>query len=180
MTEERVGRKIGSLRVLNSYWVGEDSTYKYFEVIMVDPAHTAIRRDPRIQVSTMSHNPHCSDVSCFHLSFKICHRLFPCLSRRSLYKKMHFKTIGVEPKLSSSRSSFLFLLNSGSASRSRSTANCVERQLLANHRAVWAKDIVTPPRREDLAAPPGKGRTLFPSPDTVIRGFSLFRVSIEK
>ena len=47
--EERVGRKIGSLRVLNSYWVGEDSTYKYFEVIMVDPAHTAIRRDPRIQ-----------------------------------------------------------------------------------------------------------------------------------
>ena len=49
--EERVGRKIGSLRVLNSYWVGEDSTYKYYEVIMVDPAHTAIRRDPRIQVS---------------------------------------------------------------------------------------------------------------------------------
>ena len=45
-----MGRKIGSLRVLNSYWVGEDSTYKYYEVIMVDPAHTAIRRDPRIQV----------------------------------------------------------------------------------------------------------------------------------
>ena len=44
-----MGRKIGSLRVLNSYWVGEDSTYKYYEVIMVDPAHTAIRRDPRIQ-----------------------------------------------------------------------------------------------------------------------------------
>jgi large subunit ribosomal protein L15e len=49
IAEERVGRKIGSLRVLNSYWVGEDSTYKYYEVIMVDPAHTAIRRDPRIQ-----------------------------------------------------------------------------------------------------------------------------------
>ena len=49
LKEERVGRKIGSLRVLNSYWVGEDSTYKYYEVIMVDPAHTAIRRDPRIQ-----------------------------------------------------------------------------------------------------------------------------------
>merc|ERR1712142_311560 len=42
VAEERVGRKIGSLRVLNSYWVGEDSTYKYYEVIMVDPAHTAI------------------------------------------------------------------------------------------------------------------------------------------
>merc|ERR1712002_603218 len=49
VAEERVGRKCGALRVLNSYWVGEDSTFKYFEVILVDPAHTAIRRDPRIQ-----------------------------------------------------------------------------------------------------------------------------------
>lgn len=46
--EERVGRHCGSLRVLNSYWVAEDSTYKYFEVILVDPFHKAIRRDPRI------------------------------------------------------------------------------------------------------------------------------------
>merc|ERR1712174_103154 len=37
--EEKVGRKCGGLRVLNSYWVNEDSTYKYFEVILVDPAH---------------------------------------------------------------------------------------------------------------------------------------------
>jgi large subunit ribosomal protein L15e len=48
VAEERVGRKIGSLRVLNSYWVNQDSTYKYFEVILVDPEHNAIRRDPRI------------------------------------------------------------------------------------------------------------------------------------
>lgn len=34
--------------MLNSYWIGQDSTYKYFEVIMVDPQHKAIRRDPRI------------------------------------------------------------------------------------------------------------------------------------
>ena len=46
--EERVGRKCGGLRVLNSYWVAEDGTYKFFEVIMVDPAHKAIRRDPTI------------------------------------------------------------------------------------------------------------------------------------
>ncbi|KAF9365028.1 60S ribosomal protein L15 [Mortierella sp. NVP85] len=46
--EERVGRKCGNLRVLNSYWVNQDSTYKYFEVILVDPSHKAIRRDPRI------------------------------------------------------------------------------------------------------------------------------------
>merc|ERR1712019_11348 len=48
LAEERVGRKMGALRVLNSYWVGQDGTYKYFEVICVDPAHNAIRNDPRI------------------------------------------------------------------------------------------------------------------------------------
>jgi len=48
IAEERVGRKCGGLRVLNSYWVAQDSTYKFYEVILVDPAHKAIRRDPRI------------------------------------------------------------------------------------------------------------------------------------
>ena len=46
--EERVGRACGALRVLNSYWVCQDATYKYFEIIMIDPMHKAIRRDPRI------------------------------------------------------------------------------------------------------------------------------------
>jgi len=48
VAEERAGRRCGGLRVLNSYWAAEDATYKFFEVIMVDPAHAAIRRDPRI------------------------------------------------------------------------------------------------------------------------------------
>nr|GMC84402.1 60S ribosomal protein L15-like [Ipomoea batatas] len=48
VAEERAGRKLGGLRVLNSYWINEDSTYKYYEVILVDPAHAAIRNDPRI------------------------------------------------------------------------------------------------------------------------------------
>ncbi|EJD74578.1 hypothetical protein, variant [Loa loa] len=39
VAEERVGRRCGSLRVLNSYWVGQDSTYKFYEVIMIDPMH---------------------------------------------------------------------------------------------------------------------------------------------
>ena len=46
--EERVGKRCANLRVLNSYWINQDSTYKYFEVILVDPSHKAIRRDPRI------------------------------------------------------------------------------------------------------------------------------------
>ena len=37
-----------NLRVLNSYWVNEDATFKYFEVICVDPHHVCIRNDPRI------------------------------------------------------------------------------------------------------------------------------------
>lgn len=48
VAEERVGRKCKNLRVLNSYWVNEDSTYKYFEIILVDPFHSAIRNDARI------------------------------------------------------------------------------------------------------------------------------------
>jgi ribosomal protein L15E len=31
-----------------SYWINQDGVYKYFEVILVDPFHKAIRRDARI------------------------------------------------------------------------------------------------------------------------------------
>jgi large subunit ribosomal protein L15e len=48
VAEERVGRTVSNLRVLNSYWVGQDSTFKFFEVICVDPNHNAIRNDPKI------------------------------------------------------------------------------------------------------------------------------------
>ena len=48
VAEARVGKKLGNLRVLNSYWVGQDATFKFFEVILVDPSHKAIRRDPKI------------------------------------------------------------------------------------------------------------------------------------
>ena len=84
VAEERAGRKLGGLRVLNSYWVNQaspvacmpenkgdtmrvtrlselessivinhaiadvqclqDSTYKYYEIILIDPEHNAIRR----------------------------------------------------------------------------------------------------------------------------------------
>jgi len=48
VAEERVGRVASNLRVLNSYWVGQDSTFKFYEVILVDPSHNCIRQDPRI------------------------------------------------------------------------------------------------------------------------------------
>merc|ERR1712224_786668 len=48
IAEERIGRKCGGLRVLNSYWVTADAVHKWYEVIMVDPMHKCIRDDPRI------------------------------------------------------------------------------------------------------------------------------------
>merc|ERR1711916_207053 len=48
IAEGRAGRRCGNLRVLNSYWVNEDSSNRYFEVILVDPMHKVIRNDPRI------------------------------------------------------------------------------------------------------------------------------------
>jgi large subunit ribosomal protein L15e len=46
--EERVGKRCGNLRVLNSYWVNQDATYKFYEVILVDPSHKTVRKDARI------------------------------------------------------------------------------------------------------------------------------------
>jgi large subunit ribosomal protein L15e len=48
VAEERVQRRCPNLRVLNSYWVNQDASHKYFEVILVDPAHKAILNDARI------------------------------------------------------------------------------------------------------------------------------------
>merc|ERR1711970_37157 len=58
VAEERVGRHCGALRVLNSYWIGEDSTYKYFEVILMDPQPNAIRNNPKHQWVTKGVQKH--------------------------------------------------------------------------------------------------------------------------
>lgn len=36
IAEQRVNRRYRNMEVLNSYWVGEDGNYKYFEVILAD------------------------------------------------------------------------------------------------------------------------------------------------
>jgi large subunit ribosomal protein L15e len=48
IAEERAARKYRNLEVLNSYYVGEDGRYKWFEVILVDRSHPAVCRDPDI------------------------------------------------------------------------------------------------------------------------------------
>ncbi len=48
IAEERTAKKFPNLQVLNSYWVGEDGRSKWFEVIMVDPNHPAIKADKNL------------------------------------------------------------------------------------------------------------------------------------
>ena len=45
IAEERTSRRHPNLEVLNSYWVGEDGKNKFYEVILVDPSHPAIKSD---------------------------------------------------------------------------------------------------------------------------------------
>jgi len=42
IAEERAQRRFMNLEVLGSYWVWEDGQYKWFECVMVDPAHPSI------------------------------------------------------------------------------------------------------------------------------------------
>jgi large subunit ribosomal protein L15e len=44
------------MEVLNSYWVGEDGKHHFYEVILVDPYHPAIVRDPKINWVTHKSN----------------------------------------------------------------------------------------------------------------------------
>jgi large subunit ribosomal protein L15e len=48
IAEERTMRRFPNLQVLNSYWVGEDGRFKYFEVILVDAHHPSIAKDPNL------------------------------------------------------------------------------------------------------------------------------------
>jgi len=48
IAEKRVARKFPNLEVLNSYFVGEDGTQKFFEVILVDSHHPVISSDRKI------------------------------------------------------------------------------------------------------------------------------------
>ncbi|MBS3074246.1 50S ribosomal protein L15e [Candidatus Pacearchaeota archaeon] len=48
IAEKRAVRKFPNLEVLNSYKVGEDGKYHFFEVIMVDKNHSVIKKDRSI------------------------------------------------------------------------------------------------------------------------------------
>ena len=48
IAETRVARKFPNLEVLNSYYVAEDGRQFWFEVILVDPNHSCIKNDPKL------------------------------------------------------------------------------------------------------------------------------------
>lgn len=48
IAEERCARKFVNLAVLNSYWVGQDGKYYWYEVILVDPSHPVIKADAKL------------------------------------------------------------------------------------------------------------------------------------
>ncbi len=46
VAEIRAARKYPNMEVLNSYWIGKDGKYYFFEIIMVDPTKPEIINDP--------------------------------------------------------------------------------------------------------------------------------------
>jgi large subunit ribosomal protein L15e len=54
IAEERAQKHYPNLEVLNSYWVGEDGKQKFYEVVLIDPAHPVIVADPNVQWITSS------------------------------------------------------------------------------------------------------------------------------
>jgi large subunit ribosomal protein L15e len=47
IAEDRAARVYTNSEVLNSYYIGEDGKFRYFEVILLDRAHGAVLADPQ-------------------------------------------------------------------------------------------------------------------------------------
>ncbi|MDH4122733.1 MAG: 50S ribosomal protein L15e [Thermoplasmata archaeon] len=48
IAEERTSKRYPNMEALASYWVGEDGKHQWFEVILIDPMHPVIRKDPKV------------------------------------------------------------------------------------------------------------------------------------
>jgi len=48
VAEQRANSKYPNLEVLNSYWIGKDGVYTFYEVIMIDPTHPQIINDANL------------------------------------------------------------------------------------------------------------------------------------
>ena len=48
IAEERTAKHYPNMEVLNSYWVGDDGKNHFYEIILVDPVHPSVMKDPKI------------------------------------------------------------------------------------------------------------------------------------
>lgn len=48
IAEQRANKKFPNLEVLNSYWVWQDGTSKWFEIIMLDPQSPHVKADKNV------------------------------------------------------------------------------------------------------------------------------------
>jgi large subunit ribosomal protein L15e len=48
VAEQRATRKFPNMLVLNSYWVGEDGNHEWYECILLDRSHPAVKKDKDI------------------------------------------------------------------------------------------------------------------------------------
>jgi large subunit ribosomal protein L15e len=56
VAESRAQKKYKNLEVLNSYPIGKDGKYYFFEIIMIDPSRSEIKKDPNFKWITKSKN----------------------------------------------------------------------------------------------------------------------------
>jgi len=56
IAEQRVEKKYSNLVVLNSYFIGKDGMYYFYEVICVDPQRPEIKNDPNLKWITKKIN----------------------------------------------------------------------------------------------------------------------------
>jgi len=55
IAEERVAKNFPNLSVLNSYYLWEDGTSKWFEVVLVDSNHPSVKKDGTIRHALALH-----------------------------------------------------------------------------------------------------------------------------
>lgn len=56
VAERRANKKFQNCEVLNSYWVGEDGKYKWYEIILVDKNHPVIKADENLNWISEPHH----------------------------------------------------------------------------------------------------------------------------
>ena len=56
VAEIRATKKYNNLEVLNSYWIGKDGKYYFYEIIMIDPEIAEIKNDPILKWITNKKN----------------------------------------------------------------------------------------------------------------------------